>query len=438
MNGVARTNSFVRGRPAGIFDVKQHRQTSSSVPPILRDSRGRTRRYKGVVRTCFSGLLPVWAAVLLTCAGCGREPQGGSGAAEFAVEKTYEQGPATAHVRLDKTELTAADTILLELEAAVPQGYEVEMPDVAATLQDFAVIDWKDLGERLDDSGRVVTTRRYRLEPFLLGEGEVPGVTFTAYDANEPETKYELTTEPIPVQIASAFTDPNEQVAIEDIEGVVEMPKEPFPWWLLFPAMAIIHVFAALVGRYLAQRYNAKARMRVYRSAHEVAFARLDALAAEKLVEQGRVKEFYERISGILRRYIEDRFDLRAPERTTEEFLAEMQEANVLPADDKQTLGDFLTHCDLVKFARHEPAREQIDRTFALARDFVERTRSDEHRVDVTDEDRLKRTIELVAAGSGDSKSDGTVRSDAARRSSEGCPDGHTTNESIRQSGEDA
>ena len=32
-----------------------------------------------------------------------------------------------------------------------------------------------------------------------------------------------------------------------------------------------------------------------------------------------RSKEFYERISGILRHYIEDRFDLHAPERTTEE-----------------------------------------------------------------------------------------------------------------------
>ena len=102
-------------------------------------------------------------------------------------------------------------------------------------------------------------------------------------------------------------------------------------------------------------------------------------------VGAGRIKEFYERISGILRYYIEDRYDLHAPERTTEEFLFELQATDVLAAADKKVLEEFLTHCDLVKFARHAPTTEQIQRTFDLVKDFVERTRSDERMVDVTD-----------------------------------------------------
>ena len=125
--------------------------------------------------------------------------------------------------------------------------------------------------------------------------------------------------------------------------------------------------------------------MRIFWPAHELAYARLRALVAESLVEQGRIQEFYERISGILRHYIEDRFDLRAPERTTEEFLTELRYAPTLGSEDKTVLEEFLTHCDLVKFARHDPRTEQIQRTFDLVKDFVERTRSEERKVDVTD-----------------------------------------------------
>ena len=48
-------------------------------------------------------------------------------------------------------------------------------------------------------------------------------------------------------------------------------------------------------------------------------------------------------------------------------------------------LGEFLTHCDLVKFAKHDPTTEQVQRTFDLVKDFIERTKSEQRKVDVTD-----------------------------------------------------
>jgi len=108
-------------------------------------------------------------------------------------------------------------------------------------------------------------------------------------------------------------------------------------------------------------------------------------LVNEDLVGAGKIKEFYERISDILRHYIEHRFSLRAPESTTEEFLAELANTEVLPVSEKQRLGEFLKHCDLVKFAKHNPTTQQIQETFDLVKDFIEKTKSDERKVDVTD-----------------------------------------------------
>ena len=50
-----------------------------------------------------------------------------------------------------------------------------------------------------------------------------------------------------------------------------------------------------------------------------------DAPAAERLVERGELERYYVGLSAIVRRYLEDRFGLRAPEMTTEEFLAVAQ-----------------------------------------------------------------------------------------------------------------
>jgi hypothetical protein len=60
-------------------------------------------------------------------------------------------------------------------------------------------------------------------------------------------------------------------------------------------------------------------------------------------------------VSDAVRIYLEERFQLRAPERTTEEFLRDLQTTTHLNEDQKQTLAAFLEQCDLVKFARFEP-----------------------------------------------------------------------------------
>lgn len=317
-------------------------------------------------------------------AGCKRDTTGEAAKGQFEVDKVYERGPVTVHVRLDKTKLSIADTLLLQFEATVQPGYKIEMPKVDKTLENFGIVDWDDLGEKLDAKNDVVMTYQYRLEPFLSGNYEIPAFTFAFRDANDPNATHELTSEPIAVEVTSLLGDDRAKLVIEDIEGVVEMPKPARRWWLW--AVAALVVAAIPAGWLLLRGRRAKQLVRIFKPAHEVAYARLKALVALNLVEQGRIKEFYEQISGILRHYIEDRFDLRAPERTTEEFLAELRNAEVLASSDKQTLEEFLTHCDLVKFAKHEPPTEQIQRTFDLVKDFIERTRSDERVVDVTDQ----------------------------------------------------
>ena len=325
----------------------------------------------------------VCVGLLAMGAGCGKSSKDAAAKTEFEVDKVYERGPATVHVRVDRTKMTIADTVLLQLEASLPSEYEMQMPKVDKALENFGLVDWSNLGKKLDDKNNVVTTYQYRLEPLLSGKYDIPAFKFQFHDANDPNATHELASEPIAVEVTSLLGEQRANLVIEDIEGVVEMPKVASHWWLW--ALIVLGVAVAPAAWLLLRRRRAKKLVRIFRPAHELAYARLRALVAESLVEQGRIKEFYERISGVLRYYIEDRFDLHAPERTTEEFLAELRYAQVLAPTDKSVLEEFLTHCDLVKFAKHAPTTDQVQRTFDLVKDFIEKTRSEERKVDVTD-----------------------------------------------------
>jgi hypothetical protein len=102
---------------------------------------------------------------------------------------------------------------------------------------------------------------------------------------------------------------------------------------------------------------------------------RLAALKSEGLTERGEFEVFFVRVSAILRRYIERRFALHAPEMTTEEFIREAARSPLLTLEHREKATEFLLQCDLVKFARQVPTLTQSGQVFDEAVRFVQETR---------------------------------------------------------------
>jgi hypothetical protein len=100
--------------------------------------------------------------------------------------------------------------------------------------------------------------------------------------------------------------------------------------------------------------------------------ARHKLAAALDLIAQP--KPFCIEVSDVTRHYLEERFTFHAPERTTEEFLRELAETDLLSPDQKESLGRFLESCDLVKFARYEPGETELRALHESALRLVEET----------------------------------------------------------------
>lgn len=326
------------------------------------------------------------AAVVLILPGC-KDKDTKTVSADFQIQRDYNKGPLAVHLLADNSSITMAQTLQLQIQATVQSRYQAVMPDVNESLEDFHIVDWRNLGDRLDENNNVVTTYQYRLEPLKIGKAQLPSFLFEAIpaatDGAEDKKKIRLETDPVDIEVVTLFTDQPEQIELADIQDVVDMPSRINLWWI----GAIALLVAAIVIFLCRRRKRAQLQKpRVYKSAHQLAGELLHRLVEANLIEKGRTKEFYQRLSNILRHYIEDRFSLMAPERTTEEFLYELQYSrSELSITDKEALAEFLNHCDLVKFAKHQPTSDQVTYTVELAEDFIAKTKSDQYRVDVTD-----------------------------------------------------
>lgn len=80
-----------------------------------------------------------------------------------------------------------------------------------------------------------------------------------------------------------------------------------------------------------------------------------------------RPQPFVAEVSAAVRTYLEDRFGWRAPDRTTEEFVGELQRNGELAAADRDALSQFLGACDLVKFAGVRPGRVELEELHTAA-----------------------------------------------------------------------
>ena len=156
----------------------------------------------------------------------------------------------------------------------------------------------------------------------------------------------------------------NDIIDIRDIKGFVPVP---LGWWWLVIVLALLVIAAVSIWLWKRKKPTTATEIVVPPTALEIAIEALRQLQEDN----PPVEQFFIRLSNIVRQYLEARFALHAPERTTEEFLCEVSQNRTLSEAHKELLGAFLQECDLVKFARHQPDAADRQRAFRAAERFL-------------------------------------------------------------------
>jgi len=276
----------------------------------------------------------------------------------------------------DTSVILIGDQIGFTVTAELPSGLSAEVSAVTDTLAGKIIVLRRDQRDTtVSANGSVTITDRYLITAFDTGSFTIP--PFYAGVASGDSLLRFFSDYSFLDVIRPAVTPSDTTDVIFDIVGPRRAPvtfREILPWIVI---TLIVAVIVWLLARFLPR--NPLRRFvrppAPPEPAHVIALRDLQALRSEELWQKGEIKEYYSRLSDILRRYIDNRYGISSPELTTDETVRMLQKASVTTAGQMAVVKEVLSLSDMVKFARYLPDSTLNELSIANAGRFVEETR---------------------------------------------------------------
>ena len=254
-------------------------------------------------------------------------------------------------------------------EIVVPQDSLTAFVEVHYTTDPVVT----DLG-----NGRVQIDRDVVIQSFDSGNYLIPAIKYI--DGKDTFLSNTLALKVIPVNVDTLAT-------IHDFAPVMTITPHfwdflpdwivDYLWWWI-GAMIFVVACVAIAVYMLWRRSHAKPVIPKPRprpvNPYAVAMRQLRQLRDEELWEKGQDKEFYTRLTDILRDYIDTRFHINAREMTSEQILSALRH-NEATRLSEAYMRRILEIADYVKFARMKPFSDDNRQAFNGAMQFVEDTK---------------------------------------------------------------
>jgi hypothetical protein len=170
---------------------------------------------------------------------------------------------------------------------------------------------------------------------------------------------------PAPVSSAPGVSASGAPAAddIRDIHGPIAIARPTPAWWYLAGTGGAAGLIAILV---LARHRRSRVLTPRERA--------LAALESERALVEGGAREFSIAVSETIRCYVEEAFFLPASHRTTDELLSDLMRDQSPVAAHRNELAQFLSFCDLAKFAGRSFSSTDMRGMLASAEAFVRAT----------------------------------------------------------------
>lgn len=266
---------------------------------------------------------------------------------------------------LNTNRVHLGDPVTLQLQVRHDPADRITWPDLN---RDRSIVVRRN--PPADSSQPGQTGKSWELTSLQIGTHAVAtgSVVFTRADGSTTA----ILVPPLSLRVDSLLDGTN--TTLRDIKDLARWPRAGLQSaFLMLGLVALAAVAVALLVLFWRRRAQRPALVRET-PPHERALQALAELRARGWIGTGHVEPFYVELSAIARRYLEDRFRLRAPEQTTEEFIRAATTSRLLSVEHQQLVVAFLLQSDLVKFARHHPAAADMEAALAAAEQLVRET----------------------------------------------------------------
>jgi len=312
-----------------------------------------------------------------------------SGDKSSAAPDDEKDKPAVGARLIKKKDIFVGDRVELVVTVIHESNISVNLPAGLELHDDVSVISRNAANVETLDDGKKKQVFSIFLAPFKAGKLELKPITIVYThprgsgaggdddsDIDKTPLVAEVTTEPINLEVKSVLAnEPSPDLKSEAPPVQVKEENRTLKIALMVIGAVIAGI---LIGFLLFLLWKKRKRVPKPppppRPAHEIALEKLRALEVSSLRDEERFTDFYFGVSEAVREYLGNRYGFDSLEMTTTELLATMKKAK--PVDLSFTeLEDFSHECDLVKFAKYKPTREEADIILKNAYSIVEKSK---------------------------------------------------------------
>ncbi len=277
---------------------------------------------------------------------------------------------------LDRDSVSIGDQVTLSVEVDKDVMQVVMFPEIDTERAGgiIEIVESSEVDTLASEGRRMQIAKRYTITSFNAGSFRVSDYPVLYLDKNIVDTLYSPDTLLLRV---SSFEIDTATMTIHDIRPIKNIPVMFGEWggWAalglvgLLLCGAIIWVIVRLV-----KHKPVFGKVKPAIPPHIKAINELNELQHQKLWQNGRHKQYYTRLTEILREYLDGRYGVSAMEMTTDEILAAIKELSI-DARQIAVLTELLQTADFVKFAKHTPDDELNESLFSGVYYFVEDTK---------------------------------------------------------------
>ena len=281
------------------------------------------------------------------------------------------------NAQFDSTVILIGDQIKLRIELERQNNVRVQFPVWRDTLtRHIEIIEAYPVDSTGTADGMFRMQQDILVTSFDSGRHVLPPIRFPFTADGYTDT---IATRPIFLDVFTMPLDSTQNIA--DIKPIYKVPigwTDVWPWLLRF---GLLLLAAALIGfaiyAYIRRRNNKPifSAPKPAELPHITALRELDKLRSEKLWQSNHTKDYYTRLSDIVRTYIEGRFGVTAMEMTSDEILAGLQNTGFEDNNLVDRLRKLFSLSDLVKFAKAEPFPDENETSMLDGYLFVNNTK---------------------------------------------------------------
>lgn len=286
--------------------------------------------------------------------------------------------PARAEVsvkaEVDQAFATIGDQINFRVTAVHDPEETILSFNLGNALSDFEIKQSTDFSTR--EGKKVAEGKNFVITNYVLGDYVIRPLTVQYRDKSGNVKELKTNSLYITIESVDKNKKSGKNEDIRGIKGVQKIKPKLWPWVLFFAALVGIAAGAYFFFQNSRHRLLEKTAREEILSPHDEAYQALNQLQYSDLIRKGQMKLYFLKMSEILRRYFERRYQMHVLESTTFELKNNLKDKTSV--ENLKLIDEVLSFCDLVKFAKYVPSPLEIIRQNSQAKQIIDQTREQE------------------------------------------------------------